>query len=80
MDEHIPRSITDELRRRGIDVLTVQEDNRQGIPDSDVLKRAIEIQRVIFSQDQDFLALANLRRQPHSCLGSATLIFPHDTF
>lgn len=60
MDEHIPKPITEELRRRGVDVLTVQEDNRQGTPDSDILNRAIELQRVIFSQDQDFLVEANL--------------------
>ncbi len=62
MDEHIPRPITEELRRRGVDVLTVQEDNRQGTPDSGVLERAIELQRVIFSQDQDFLSEPNLHQ------------------
>lgn len=62
MDEHIPRPITEELRRRGVDVLTVQEDNRQGTPDSELLNRATELQRIIFSQDQDFLAEANLRQ------------------
>ena len=30
MDEHIPRSITAGLRARGVDLLTVQEDNRRG--------------------------------------------------
>ncbi|MEA5509781.1 DUF5615 family PIN-like protein [Crocosphaera sp. UHCC 0190] len=60
MDEHIPKPITEELRRRGVDVLTVQEDNRKGISDVEVLNRAIEIKRVIFSQDQDFLVEANL--------------------
>lgn len=62
MDEHIPKPITEELRRRGVDVLTVQEDNRTGTPDPILLDRAIELQRVIFSQDQDFLAEANLRQ------------------
>ena len=62
MDEHIHLAITLELRRRGVDVLTVQEDNRQGTADVDLLDRAIELQRVMFSQDQDFLIEANLRQ------------------
>jgi hypothetical protein len=62
MDEQVPKPITKELRRRGIDILTVQEDNRQGTADVDLLDRATELQRVIFSQDQDFLIEANLRQ------------------
>ena len=62
MDEHIPRPITEELRRRGVNILTVQEDNLQGTADVDLLDRATELQRVIFSQDQDFLIEANLRQ------------------
>ena len=30
IDENVPRSITDGLRRRGVDVLTAQEDRREG--------------------------------------------------
>ncbi|MCB8762459.1 DUF5615 family PIN-like protein [Planktothrix agardhii 1808] len=33
MDEHIRRVITNALKLRGIDVLTVQEDGRTGTPD-----------------------------------------------
>jgi hypothetical protein len=33
MDVHIPQSITIQLRRRGIDVLTAQEDNTIELPD-----------------------------------------------
>ncbi len=28
MDVHVPQAITDELRRRGVDVLTAQEDGQ----------------------------------------------------
>jgi predicted nuclease of predicted toxin-antitoxin system len=43
------------LRFRDVDVLTVQEDGRSGISDTRLLDRATELQRVVFSQDQDFL-------------------------
>lgn len=33
MDEHIRRTITNGLKLRGIDVITVQEDGRTGTPD-----------------------------------------------
>lgn len=70
MDENVPRTITDGLRQRGIDVLTVQEDGRTSCPDPLVLDRATELQRVIFSQDQDFLAIAKrLQQEGVSFLG-----------
>jgi hypothetical protein len=62
MDEHVHKGITDKLRQRGVDVLTVQEDGRTGTPDPLVLDRATELQRVIFTQDQDFLVEANHRQ------------------
>lgn len=62
MDENIPRPITLGLRLRGVNVLTVQEDGYSGFPDPLVLARATELQRVIFSQDEDFLAEANRRQ------------------
>lgn len=58
MDENVPRQITVGLRLRDVDVLTVQEDDRAGIPDSQVLERATELQRVLFSRDDDLLTLA----------------------
>jgi hypothetical protein len=54
MDEHVPLAISVGLRRRGIDVVTVQEDGRRGYPDSVLLDRALELGRVLFSQDEDF--------------------------
>lgn len=62
MDEHVRRAITLGLRLRGIDVLTVQEDEHAGTPDALLLDRAFELQRVMFSQDQDFLIEANHRQ------------------
>ncbi len=59
MDEQVPRQITIGLLLRNVDVLTVQEDGRAGLDDPDVLVRAIELQRVLFTRDDDFLAIAN---------------------
>lgn len=63
MDEHIHRAITTGLRLRGLDVLTVQEDQRTGSPDPIILDRATELQRLLFTQDEDFLAEANRRQE-----------------
>ncbi|MBD1936924.1 DUF5615 family PIN-like protein [Microcoleus sp. FACHB-68] len=62
MDEHIHLAITLGLRLRDVDVLTVQEDNRKGTPDPILLDRATELQRIIFTQDEDFLAIAKRRQ------------------
>jgi len=62
MDEHVNFAITSGLRIRAVDVLTVQEDGRSGVPDSILLDRAMELKRVIFTQDQDFLVEANRRQ------------------
>lgn len=63
MDENVPRQIALGLRLRDLDVLTVQEDNRAGISDSQVLGRATELQRVLFTRDDDLLLLARNRQQ-----------------
>jgi hypothetical protein len=58
MDVHVPAAITAGLRRRGIDVLTSQDDGSDRWPDDRLLDRATELGRVLFSQDDDLLALA----------------------
>ena len=63
MDEHVSRAVTIGLRRRGLDVLTVQEDGRAGASDEVVLDRASELGRVLFSQDDDLLVEANRRQK-----------------
>jgi hypothetical protein len=62
MDENVHRAITGGLRIRGVEVLTVQEDERSGAADPEVLDRATELGRPLFSQDDDLLAEA-CRRQ-----------------
>jgi predicted nuclease of predicted toxin-antitoxin system len=54
MDEHVPVPITEGLRRRGVDVITVREDGFAGRADADVLARATSLGRVVFTMDDDF--------------------------
>lgn len=63
MDVHIPRPVTRGLRRRGVEVLTAQEDGTARWEDPDLLNRALELNRVLFSQDEDLLAEAALRQR-----------------
>jgi predicted nuclease of predicted toxin-antitoxin system len=58
MDVHVPRAISEELRRRGVDVLTAQEDGSAEFDDEPLLARATALDRILFSQDQDLLAVA----------------------
>jgi hypothetical protein len=59
MDVHVPAAITAGLRRRGIDVLTSQEDSSDRLPDDKLLDRSTALGRVLFSQDDDLLAVAS---------------------
>lgn len=54
MDEHVPRAITEGVRRRGVDVLTVQADDAGGSDDVVVLDRAMVLSRVVVTNDDDF--------------------------
>jgi hypothetical protein len=63
MDVHVKRAVTDGLRLRDVDVLTAQEDNAAELDDDKLLDRASELNRVLFSQDDDLLREANKRQQ-----------------
>jgi hypothetical protein len=63
MDTHIPRAITVELRMRGVDVLTAQEDGTAALPDPRLLDRATQLGRVLFTYDKDFFAEATRRQR-----------------
>jgi predicted nuclease of predicted toxin-antitoxin system len=63
MDEHIPKAITLGLRLRGIDVLTAQEDGREGNSDPELLDRACVLRRVLFTFDDDLLSEAADRQR-----------------
>jgi predicted nuclease of predicted toxin-antitoxin system len=58
MDAHVPAAITAGLRRRGVDVLTSQDDGSDRWPDERLLERATALGRVLFSQDDDLLRVA----------------------
>jgi predicted nuclease of predicted toxin-antitoxin system len=59
MDEHVPAPITEGLRLRGVDVITVQEDGFEGKDDDVVLERASSLHRVVFTMDEDFFREAS---------------------
>ncbi len=58
MDHHVPKAITVGLRLRGVDVLTSYEDGTDQLDDEKLLKRAYELKRILFTQDDDLLAEA----------------------
>jgi len=57
LDENISQAIAQGLKRRGIDVTTTPEQNLIGTLDEEQLFFAVSQQRVIFTQDTDFLRL-----------------------
>jgi hypothetical protein len=57
-DVHVPAAITEGLRRRGIDVLTSQQDGTRQSEDVNLFRRATQLQRVLLTQDEDFLVIA----------------------
>jgi hypothetical protein len=63
MDVHVRREVTEGLRRRGVNVLTAQEDNAAELDDPELLDRATELGRVLFSQDEDLLTEAASRQR-----------------
>lgn len=75
IDENVARQVTTGLRLRDVDVLTVQEDERTGYPDEIIFERANELNRVLFSQDDDFLVKAT--RLQIECKQFSGVIYAH---
>jgi predicted nuclease of predicted toxin-antitoxin system len=63
LDENVRGALIRGLRLRGVDVLTVQEDGAEGRPDPQVLDRATELGRLLFTQDEDLLTVAAGRQR-----------------
>ena len=63
MDHSVNGAIVAGLRRRGVNVLTAQEDDHHEAPDSVVIDRAAELGRVVFAQDVDFLIDSDRRQR-----------------
>lgn len=59
MDHHVKAAVTDGLRRRGVDVITCADDHTDTWDDEQILERATRLGRAIFTQDDDFLAIAD---------------------
>ena len=57
MDEHVPPAVSNGLRLRGVDVLTTQKTGMLGGGDRILLDHASRLERVMLSQDDDFLIL-----------------------
>ncbi len=58
MDVHIPVAITEQLRRRGVDVVTAIEEHTNQLPDDALLEAATAAGRMMFTHDIRFRALA----------------------
>ncbi len=66
MDVHVPYAISAELRLRGIDVLTAQEEGASELEDSALLDRASSLGRILFTRDDDLLSEASRRQRTGS--------------
>jgi hypothetical protein len=62
MDVHVKAAITAGIRRRGIDVVTAQEDEATRLEDVPLLDRATALGRVLFSEGDDLLAITRARQ------------------
>jgi hypothetical protein len=75
MDVHVHAAVTEQLRRRGVDVLTAQEDGSAALADHELLIRSATLGRVLFTYDIRFKVLAeNWQRQAKSFAG---LVWAH---
>jgi predicted nuclease of predicted toxin-antitoxin system len=63
LDENVHNAIAQGLRRRGIDVTTTPEKFLIGVSDEAQLTFALSENRVIFTQDTDFLRINQSNRE-----------------
>ena len=76
-DEHVLSALVHALRRRGMDVATVQDRGLRKTEDPELLSLSMQEQRLLLTNDTDFLALANdlaKRAEPlrQSCFGPSS--------
>lgn len=57
-DEHLHSGIVRALQARGMDVVTVQERGKAGGSDRELLAEALREERVMLTNDADFLGIA----------------------
>ena len=78
MDVHVPWAITTELRLRGVNVLTAQEDGARQFKDPILLDRAAAQGRVLVTHDTDFLREAARRHDQSIPFAGIIFIAPLD--
>ncbi|MFA6544441.1 MAG: DUF5615 family PIN-like protein [Limisphaerales bacterium] len=74
-DQHVPSAIARSLRLRGVEVLTAYEDGADEFEDEAVLARATALGRVLFTQDEDLLAIAH--RHQAEALPFSGVVYAH---
>lgn len=65
VDENVPIAVSKGLKRRGMDILTVQEAKLLSKNDREQLQYAFQQQRVIITHDSDFLILVRKEKIKH---------------
>ena len=78
MDVHVPRAITAELRLRGVNVMTAQEDGAGQCKDPILFDRAAAQGRVLVTHDTDFLREAARRHDQSIPFAGIIFIPPRD--
>jgi predicted nuclease of predicted toxin-antitoxin system len=69
-DRNADRAVRNGLRRREVDVIDTDDDGTATANDENLLARATELGRVMFTHDDDFLAIAaRWRRQGRAHAG-----------
>lgn len=56
LDEHIPAAVLVGLRQKGVEVSSIQELGRAGLPDSEQIEFARSDKWILVTFDSDFLA------------------------
>lgn len=74
-DVHVNIAILQGLQKRGVDVLRSQDDGSDEFSDPELLDRSMELGRVLFTQDADFLT--ETTRQQRSGEPFVGVIYAH---
>jgi len=75
MDVHMPQAVTEQLRRRDVEVITAIEDGRTEASDEQLLERSTRLARVMVTFDVRFKAMAEEWQRSGRIFGG--LIYAH---
>ncbi len=73
-DHCVHRAVVEGIRQRGVDVLTSYEDGTADWEDGPLLDRASELQRTLFSVDDDLLREATRRQRAGEPFGGVVYV------